>query len=261
MTEDAGATSRKRWYQRWWVWVLIAFGALTVVAGIAGSSEDAVDEAAGTATTTIIAQETTTTEDSDTATTTEATSTTTTESPTTTTTLPEVLAEGEGSGDDVVEIDIPGDAAIVELTHSGSSNFAVWSLGANFDQIDLLVNEIGDYSGVRPIQFLVGEEVSGLEITAGGDWAYTIKPLVYAPSATCRFTGIGDSVVLVTNFQGSGGTATLTNTGDGNFAIWAYGDDRDLLVNEIGPYEGTIRVPSGLFIWDIAAVGEWTVDC
>jgi hypothetical protein len=32
----------------------------------------------------------------------------------------------------------------------------------------------------------------------------------------------------------------------GNFAIWGYGNDRDLLVNEIAPYSGTVVVASSL---------------
>jgi hypothetical protein len=35
----------------------------------------------------------------------------------------------------------------VTFTHSGSSNFAVWAVDGSGKQIDLLVNEIGPYSG------------------------------------------------------------------------------------------------------------------
>jgi hypothetical protein len=53
-----------------------------------------------------------------------------------------------------------------------------------------------------------------------------------------------------------------TNTGDRHFAIWAWGEtSRDLIVNDAGPYEGTVLVESGLPVWDITATGEWTVDC
>ena len=61
---------------------------------------------------------------------------------------------------------------------------------------------------------------------------------------------------------GRGGSMHLFDA-DTNFSIWAWGtDDRDLIVNEIGPYEGTVRVPSGLFVWDITGNGgNWTIDC
>ena len=55
--------------------------------------------------------------------------------------------------------------------------------------------------------------------------------------------------------------ATLTHNGDSNFSVWAWGTTRDLLVNEIGAYDGTVLVESGLFIWDVSADGDWTVTC
>ena len=33
-------------------------------------------------------------------------------------------------------------------------------------------------------------------------------------------------------------------------------------MNDIGPYEGTVFVSSGLFIWDVTGnEGDWTIDC
>ena len=64
------------------------------------------------------------------------------------------------------------------------------------------------------------------------------------------------------DFADDGGAATLSHDGDSNFAIWAWGvAGRDLLVNEIGAYDGTVLVESGLSIWDITADGNWTVTC
>jgi hypothetical protein len=61
----------------------------------------------------------------------------------------------------------------------------------------------------------------------------------------------------------SGGPVDLAYDSDDNFAIWGWGaTDRDLIVNEIGPYEGTVLVGSGLFVWDITGEsGTWTVGC
>lgn len=250
--------------------IVIGISFVLLLAGVAltPTEDDDSDVVAGDTNTTVVDVDSTTTTAPDETTTTVATTTTTqppttttTLPPTTTTTLPEVLAEGEGRGDDVVELDIPGVPVIIELTHAGRSNFAVWSLDAGFDSLDLLVNEIGSYEGTRPMQFLDDELVTGLEISADGDWSYVVKPLAQVDRRTCAFEGEGDDVVIVENFIDSGGAATLTNTGNSNFAIWAWGTDRDLLVNDIGPYEGTVRVSSGLFIWDITATGGWTVDC
>ena len=110
-----------------------------------------------------------------------------------------------------------------------------------------------------------GEAVGILEITATGNWEVTIEPLTQARLVFCSegsAVGEGDDVVVVVDFSDSGGAATLTHNGDSNFTIWAWGvAGRDLLVNEIGAYNGTVLVESGLFIWEVSADGDWTVTC
>jgi len=272
-TSDA-PSPEKPWYQKWWVWLIAGIIVVFIIA--LATADPADDEATDAASTTAVAGDTTSTEGAET-TTSEATETTTsegaettttaerdtttTQAPTTTSTLPPILAEGSGTGDSVVEFDIPNTPVIITLTHNGSSNFAVWSLGTDFENIDLLVNDIAVYEGTRPMQF-DEEPVSGLEITADGNWTYFVQPLYEAEAVACEFSGQGDDVVLVMDFTDSAGPATLVNTGDSNFAIWVWGQtDRDLIVNDVGPYEGTVVVESGLFIWDITATGGWTVDC
>ena len=277
-------TPTKQWYQRWWVWVLIVLGVVVVIAAFLpegeGAGETTTTAVAGETTTTSAVETTTTAAETTTTsaettstaaettstaaetTTTEATTTTTTEAPTTTSTLPPVLAKGDGTGDDVVEIDIPDAPSIVSWTHSGRGNFAIWSLDSSFETVDLLVNTIGDYEGTRPIQFEVGRSVAGFEITADGNWSYVVAPLTEAETVACPASGRGDNVILVEAFMSSGGRANLTYNGSDNFAIWAWGDSADLIVNEVGPYEGTVRVPSGSFVWDITGTeGQWTIGC
>jgi hypothetical protein len=259
--QELPTPAKKPWYKKWWIWVLIALGVLVIAAALTPSSEDE-ETAAGTTTSTSEVSESTTTAPDETTTTTEAaTTTTTTQPPTTTTTLPAILAEGSGRGDDVVELDIPDVAVVIELTHAGSANFAVWSLDPAFEYIDLLVNDIGRYDGTRPMQWDQDETVTGLEISANGDWTYEIRPLMQEPQRSCLVEGSGDSAILLTDFADGGGAADLTNDGDSNFAVWAWGDGRDLLVNDIGPYQGTVRVSSGLVAWDITATRNWSIDC
>jgi hypothetical protein len=74
-----------------------------------------------------------------------------------------------GSGDNVVRIIANLDPlATLKLTHRGSGNFAVWAYGGD-SGTDLLVNEIGRYSGEV---FLGGATL--LEITADGSWSATL---------------------------------------------------------------------------------------
>lgn len=73
-----------------------------------------------------------------------------------------------GSGDDVIHIDpaIEG-LATFNITHSGTSNFAV--IAYSDAGADLLVNEIGAYSG----ESAIGSGTFLLEITADGAWTIT----------------------------------------------------------------------------------------
>lgn len=77
------------------------------------------------------------------------------------------------------------------------------------------------------------------------------------------FTGVGDDVATV--FLASGlVTIDATHRGEGNFIIIIYGPDgfQDLVVNEIGDYDGRRAIPvpsSGTYTLDIQASGSWRV--
>ncbi|MEN8238206.1 MAG: hypothetical protein ABFR53_03275, partial [Actinomycetota bacterium] len=167
-----------------------------------------------------------------------------------------------GHGDDVVSLSIPDEPVVIEFSHDGDSNFYVWSLDTGLNTIDLLVNEIGTYSGTRLMQAAESEVVKGLEIGADGNWTYEIRRLSLEPNRSCPVVGTGDSVMLLPRFEAAAGTATITHDGGSNFYIWAWsGTDRDLLVNEIGVYSGTVLVSEGYSTWEIGADGMWTIDC
>ena len=181
---------------------------------------------------------------------------------TTTTTIPGVIDQGTGFGDDVVLLSIPNIPVVIELTHSGSSNFIVWSLDDAFGNVDLVVNEIGSYAGTNAMQFESDEPVAALEIKADGTWTYQIRAVSSEPVVSCPAYGGGDSIVVLSNFRSTGGIATISHTGSSNFIVWAWSSsDRDLLVNEIGAYSGNVVVPSGLDVWEITADGSWSIGC
>ena len=185
---------------------------------------------------------------------------------TTTTTQPGsfVAFTVNGTGNDVIEFQIPGDApAVLDLTNDGTSNFIVWSLDGSFANIDLLVNEIGSYSGRRMVHggwFSQPEFVRYLEIDADGAWSITAYPMSAARSMTSSLTGSGDDIV---RYEGSASTLTSTHDGASNFIIWGYESDGEiagLIVNEIGSYSGTDLIDSGTVIFDIAADGNWILN-
>lgn len=72
--------------------------------------------------------------------------------------------EESGSGDGVFLYS--GDATAVDASHSGESNFAVWQMSDGWMGSDLLINEIGSYSGTVPLT--AGPAL--IVITADGSW-------------------------------------------------------------------------------------------
>ena len=146
------------------------------------------------------------------------------------------------------------------ISNRGGSNFAVVSyIGAEYD--DLLVNEIGRYQGM----VYIAPGVDTLEITSGGQWQVERSFIDGATAwdGASELTGEGDSVVLLTG--GSFGATTISNRSRSNFAVIAYsefGDYLDLLVNEIGNYEGEVLLPLDdpvvLAIQDVG--GSWSMS-
>jgi hypothetical protein len=166
-----------------------------------------------------------------------------------------------GSGDNVVDIQKWAGAAIAKITHTGGGNFAIWNDAANGEHIDLLVNVIGNYQGTVPVDFLDREFTTRFEITAGGEWRIEVLPFSMArmESIPGIIQGVGDDVILV-----GGGAADLmkidASQASRNFAIWTYGDDRDLAVNEIAPYTGTVAIDRTTVIIVVIATGSWTIE-
>jgi hypothetical protein len=177
--------------------------------------------------------------------------TTPTPTPTPTPTVPDIQPQQfSGSGDQVVRLATPvGRAFRATITASGaSSNFAVWAVDSTGAKYDLLVNEIGGYSGTHLVTLpYSSDSIWGLEVTASGlSWTIAVSPLTTATSwASGTFNGSGSNVVAVPA-PSAPTSVTFTHSGSSNFAVWAVdgsGKQIDLLVNEIGPYSGTVLMP------------------
>lgn len=74
-----------------------------------------------------------------------------------------------GKGDSVTPI-FSGTTGAYTFTHDGDSNFAVWVYTT--DGRDLLINEIGEYSGTQIVEIPSGSNAF-FEITANGSWSIT----------------------------------------------------------------------------------------
>ena len=162
-----------------------------------------------------------------------------------------------GKGDDVYSgIKVGNGLYKVHFTYSGKSNFAVWVHYANGTR-DLAVNEIGKYDGYY---YLYGKAPYTFEIEAKGKWTYKIEKLKTTTEKS--FKGTGCFVTDV--FTAKTGTWHIKHNGKSNFAVWLYTTDgRDLIVNEIGKYDGKrlLSIPSGSdAILVIEADGSWSIS-
>lgn len=160
----------------------------------------------------------------------------------------------EGSGDDVIDIPTSPDHLLVAaISHDGERNFAIESHSADGDR-DLLVNTIGSYSGTVPINFSF--DADEFEITADGSWEVVISDFFEQPVLEDSIEGTGDQVLVVGT---DANRLAITHDGERNFAVLAWGQRRDLLVNEIGAYDGTVRMGDALAL-EITADGNWTIN-
>ncbi len=151
--------------------------------------------------------------------------------------------------------------AVVESTYNGSGNFAVVLQDAQGNMLDLLANEIGSYTGKS---FVWIKETGDYYLNINGNQGnWDIKIMQYRPleieNLPGNLEGNGDDVIFFEINQGSY-QITLTHNGDSNFAVTV--NAADLLVNEIGNYEGSQRHSfenSSTYVFVVKADGDWTI--
>ena len=185
-----------------------------------------------------------------------------TSTPTATATQPPQPVTLQGTGDSVVDVTKWDGPALLHAKHTGYANFAVWNYGSDNQKIDLLVNTIGNYEGFMPLDFSEGENTTRLEVKADGQWQFEILPLQMVPSESVPTTvqQVGDFV-----FSIHGGTPDLLkaqSNSDSNFVVYGYSKSggKDLLVNEIAPYSGTVMLQPDTFLIVVKAEGPWTME-
>lgn len=164
-----------------------------------------------------------------------------------------------GRGDATIALPKGGLAGIVTLTHRGSSNFAVNVLdSSNQPTGDLLVNEIGNYSGTTAygLNSLTGDSVK-LQITADGPWTIKIAPVSSAPLLGSNTKGRGDKVF---RYDGAAADWAISHKGSANFVVSQVGGIfPNLAVNEIGSYKGVVPLTDGPSVITLMADGSWSL--
>lgn len=168
-----------------------------------------------------------------------------------------------GTGDAIVDLEKSEDPMLVRISgNAGGSHFAVSNYGADGQQIDLLVNTVEPYEGIRPLDFRSGEHTARFEVSATGAWEIEVLPLamVRRLSLPGMIEGEGDDVVALVD--GDPDLATITgNAGGSHFAVHSFGSlFPDLLVNTVDPYEGTVMLDPDTVLLAVSAEGPWTID-
>ena len=159
---------------------------------------------------------------------------------------------------------------IFTLNHDGGSNFIVWFYDQSTgERVDLLVNEIGPWFGSRAFEIpQTGEYL--FEVNADGNWSIDIlQPTPMNAEVRTKpqeYTGSGSQAIYFLNLDSGLHRVTATHNGSSNFVVWAYNSDasgRDLLVNEIGAFNGSValQISSGgaYIVLDVQADGDWTI--
>jgi hypothetical protein len=164
----------------------------------------------------------------------------------------------QGRGNKTVDIDLDDDYThIAKITHDGSSNFMVDSLTAGGSPVDLVVNEVGDYSGIRLLD--AGREVPAkLKIRADGRWKVTVMVADKAAKWSGQASGKSDTILLV-DPEDPEVRVRFTHKGKSNTTVVLYGEQPALLVNEIGRYSGEMSIPTGTEFIEITGDGTWTL--
>jgi len=157
--------------------------------------------------------------------------------------------------------------SIFKMTHTGTSNFAINLMDSNGQNVELLVNEIGNFDGTKAVGVAKrGEYI--LDVSANGKWTVKIeqpRPTT-SESKPETFTGTGQQASPFIKLDKGLTTFKLNHTGKSNFAVVLMdknGNSEGLLVNEIGAFNGSKAVgidKSGIYILDVSADGNWTIS-
>jgi len=164
-----------------------------------------------------------------------------------------------GRGDSTLKLPKGARAGVVTFSHKGSSNVSINVLDAkNQPTGDLLVNDIGSYSGVTAYGLSdLGDDPVKLKISADGSWKIKIAPISTAPKLGSSVDGKRDKVFL---YEGAAADFAITHKGSGNFVVLQVGGTfPNLAVNEIGNYKGTVPFDEGPSVVTVTADGTWTL--
>ena len=188
------------------------------------------------------------------------------EAPTATPTPEPITLSGTGQ-EATSKFSLETGLSVFRMNHDGDRNFIVWLLNDEGDQIDLLVNKIGEFDGSKAVGITKqGDYI--LDISADGSWTITIEQPrpSYASPVPKTLKGTGQQASEMFYLDTGLARFEMTHDGDRNFIVWLLDDDGnqiDLLVNKVGEFDGSKAVSirkGGNYLLSISADGNWEIS-
>jgi hypothetical protein len=170
-----------------------------------------------------------------------------------------------GSGDSTINLSEKwiGPAVLHILGPAIQENFVVTSYDSS-GGVDILVNAIGAYEGVVPIEIRRGAApTASLDVKSYGDWTVEVLPLtpeyIQMLNVPGTLNGVGDQVIGIRGVANSL-YAKCSNKAD--FSVYAYtaAGEEVMLFGEIGPFEGTQTLPANVYLLVIDSRCEWSLE-
>jgi len=166
-----------------------------------------------------------------------------------------------GSGDAVVQFEMPGPLALAHIIGNATSRyFGVTSYDDEGNRVQSLVNTTDPYDGYR---LVTGS--SRFQVEAEDPWKIEVLP--FSPALGLDFVlhvpgkveGSGDYVLILIGDPPD--TATIKGNAVGRFfAVIVLAPERHLLVNTTDPYEGTVIMPRDAQLLEILAQDSWSIS-
>ena len=156
--------------------------------------------------------------------------------------------------------------SIFSIKHSGNRHFSIWLKDDKGNNVNLLVNEVGSFDGSKAVE-IPNDGDYYFDIDADGKWSLEIEqPRNPSTDPFSHFFGVGQSSSPLFTLDKGLVIIKMKHSGNRHFSIWLKddkGNNVDLLVNEVGSFDGSkaVTVPkTGTYIFDIDADGEWDIS-
>jgi hypothetical protein len=167
----------------------------------------------------------------------------------------------EGNGSEVVEFGIPaGTVGIATITNDGEGAFSVSTVDAAGERRELLVSDIGTYSGTRLLD--PAAPPVGFDVESDGFWSIEVQPISAARAwdGASRLSGGASDVVLVQPPTAAELPVDVVYDGAGTFGVSTdSASGKAPLINEVGPYRAVVQLPAGTSLIEIDSDAAWSI--